>query len=98
MGSTSTPFSRRLSVNTVSAKRVGDGTTYLKRIGDLPAGKLPAIVTFCLPSEPAGLPVKRMSGSESALPVFARFTKVTYEVVGDEVKASGAPSLAPGVT
>ena len=47
-GSTSTPFSRKASVKTVSAKRVGDGTTYLKRIGDLPAGKLPEIVTFCL--------------------------------------------------
>src|SRR3989440_12571213 len=94
--STVTPFSRSASTKTVSAKRLGSGTAYLKRIAGLPAGKVPVIVTVCIPAEFRASPLQRISGSESALPVVARFTKVTYEVVGDGLKIMGAPSAAPG--
>src|SRR5207253_9006178 len=90
--STVTPFSRSASTKTVSAKRLGSGTAYLKRIAGLPAGKVPVIVTVCIPAEFRASPLQRISGSESAFPVVARFTKVTHEVVGDGLKSTGATS------
>src|SRR5207237_8770433 len=94
--STVTPCSRSAPTKTVSAKRLGSGTAYLKRIAGLPAGKLPVIVTVCIPAEFRASPLQRISGSESAFPVVAPFTKVTYEVVGDGLNTTGAPSTAPG--
>src|SRR5438874_10129655 len=92
--STVTPFSRSASTKTVSAKRLGSGTEYLKRIAGLPAGKLPVIVIVCVPLAFRASPLQRISGSESGFPVVARFTNVTYEVVGDGLKTTGAPSVA----
>ena len=42
-------------------------------------------------------PLQRISGSESGFPVVARFTNVTYEVAGDDLKTAGAPSAGPGL-
>src|SRR5437879_7759008 len=96
--STVTPFSRSASTRTVSAKRLGSGTEYLKRIAGLPAGTLPVIVTVCVPFAFRASTLQRISGSESGFPVVARLTKVTYEVAGDDLKTTGAPSAAPGPT
>src|SRR5439155_5666443 len=95
--STVTPFSRSASTKTVSAKRLGSGTEYLKRIAGLPAGKVPVIVTVCMPLAFRASPLQRISGSESGFPVVARFTNVTYEVAGDDLKTAGAPSAGPGL-
>src|SRR5437667_12807823 len=94
--STVTPFSRSASTKTVSAKRLGSGTEYLKRIAGLPAGKVPVIVTVCMPLAFRASPIQRISGSESGFAVVARFTNVTYEVAGDGLKPTGAPSVAAG--
>src|SRR5256884_6802399 len=92
--STVTPFSRSASTKTVSAKRLGSGTEYLKRIAGLPAGKLPVIVIVCVPFAFRASPLQRISGSESGFPVVARFTNVTYEVAGDGLETTGAHSVA----
>src|ERR1041384_6228196 len=91
------PFSRSASVSRTSAKRLGDGTTYLKRIGGWPKGKLPEISTFCVPSGFGCLATKVMFGSESGFPVVVRLVNVTYEVTGDDVNLTGPP-CAQGVT